>query len=600
MESGGEQQQLADLLYTSTEAADAPDELRLRFSRLHMEWNPETINALIAFARLPPAPPPASRAASARRCSSTAMASSESVYLDATESLAMSTSGGAPLAAGLSASQHQGSMSASSAAASVYLDARSEYGDAEGGGGGSLLMDEVAGSRGGGGGGGASVSPSKAEGHADGEEETRSDLIVVAELQSLSMSLNAERTGERLGIMAMKELGMNIRWPAGSGMTVSGQLGNLTIQDTLTVPSSPYEMLGLRPNTESSLLTFEYVSPSDEERESLRANGDYDHSLKLRMSSVQVSYWHPAIMRTYHYLQSGLIGALVDRAAEKVKQMARSVFLSAMIEEDISALSLDFEIGSPIFLLATEPGGAVGLRADLGRLGVRNTLLRRREAEGRTFGAVGVERDVTLDSIKLTLEQMHIDSIGADAQAGTNGGAGVAADTPAAAMARAFQSSGVRMLRDAALEVVFERGVGTSADRAMTVVGRGAELSMDCSNLQYELSLRVLRLNLASQDRQTVGGGQPQQEQQQQQQQQQQALASREASPLLARPAAQGGGGGGQGGQGGQGGRWPTRPLRAQARSRSVHGLSSGAQCFGWPTAPARCSLPGCVSSRSR
>ena len=90
------------------------------------------------------------------------------------------------------------------------------------------------------------MSPSKAEGHADGEEETRSDLIVVAELQSLSMSLNAERTGERLGIMAMKELGMNIRWPAGSGMTVSGQLGNLTIQDTLTVPSSPYEMLSAR------------------------------------------------------------------------------------------------------------------------------------------------------------------------------------------------------------------------------------------------------------------------------------------------------------------------------------------------------------------
>ena len=67
---------------------------------------------------------------------------------------------------------------------------------------------------------------------------------------------------------------------------------------------------------ESSLLTFEYHSPSDEDREAARANGDYDTSLQLRMSSIQVSYWQPAIMRTWHYLQSGLIGALVDRYHE--------------------------------------------------------------------------------------------------------------------------------------------------------------------------------------------------------------------------------------------------------------------------------------------
>ena len=193
-------------------------------------------------------------------------------------------------------------------------------------------------------------------------------------------------------------------------MVVKAELGNLTIQDTMTVPSSPYEMLGLRASSESSLLTLEYTSPSDEEREAMRSRGDYDASLRIQMSSVQVSYWQPAVMRTYHYLQTGLIGALVDRAAEKVKEMARSVFLTEA-EEQVSAMALDVDIGSPIFLLATTPGGARGLRADLGRMTVRNTLARRVEAEGRSFGAVGVEREVTLDSIRVAMEQMHIDSI---------------------------------------------------------------------------------------------------------------------------------------------------------------------------------------------
>ena len=312
------------------------------------------------------------------------------MYLDARESILM-----APHPTSASASQAHldaAASATSSAAASIYFDA--ETGQQASalvglpyGGDGAEDEDPVA------------------------EQQPKSELVVVAQLQSLSMSLNAERSGERLAIMAMKELGMNVRWPAAGGMVVKAELGNLTIQDTMTVPASPYEMLGLRASSESSLLTLEYTSPSDEEREAMRARGEYDASLRIQMSSVQVSYWQPAVMRTYHYLQTGLIGALVDRAAEKVKEMARSVFLSEAVEEQVSAMALDVDIGSPVFLLATTPGGTRGLRADLGRMTVRNTLARRVEAEGRTFGAVGIEREVTLDSIRVAMEQMHIDSI---------------------------------------------------------------------------------------------------------------------------------------------------------------------------------------------
>ena len=38
---------------------DEPDEVRLTFSRLHVEWNPETIAALLAFLRLPASAPAA-------------------------------------------------------------------------------------------------------------------------------------------------------------------------------------------------------------------------------------------------------------------------------------------------------------------------------------------------------------------------------------------------------------------------------------------------------------------------------------------------------------------------------------------------------------
>ena len=107
-------------------------------------------------------------------------------------------------------------------------------------------------------------------------------------------------------------------------MEIRGQLGNLTAQDTLTCGSTAYEMLGLRAS-EGSLLTFEYESPSEEARAAARAAGTYDSSVKVRMSSVQVAFWYPAVMRTVEYLQSGVLGALMSATANTVAQMARSV-----------------------------------------------------------------------------------------------------------------------------------------------------------------------------------------------------------------------------------------------------------------------------------
>ena len=46
---------LLDLRYTSNQDPESPDEVRLRFSRLHVEWHPDTIAALLAFVRLSPA-----------------------------------------------------------------------------------------------------------------------------------------------------------------------------------------------------------------------------------------------------------------------------------------------------------------------------------------------------------------------------------------------------------------------------------------------------------------------------------------------------------------------------------------------------------------
>ena len=69
---------------------------------------------------------------------------------------------------------------------------------------------------------GGQTQKNKGGGSDDGDEsagegERRGELKVVAQLQSLSVSLNAERGGERLALLAMEELGFNWRLPAGGG-----------------------------------------------------------------------------------------------------------------------------------------------------------------------------------------------------------------------------------------------------------------------------------------------------------------------------------------------------------------------------------------------
>ena len=255
---------------------------------------------------------------------------------------------------------------------------------------------------------------------------------------------------------------------------VIGQLGNLTAQDTMTNPNTPYEMIGLRTSEESSLLTFEYVSPNDEERARMRNEGAYDSSLKLRMSSVQVNFWQAAVMRTWNYLQSGVLGTLTSATANAMAKRA-----AAILDVEVSATSIDIEVESPLVLLPTSAGGSVGLRADLGRMGVKNTLVRKmEEMEGTIVDGEG-SKDINLDEIHVTLEQMKVDSV------------------DFASVAAAFDGIGVQMLQDVKMDVLVERGVGNTVGRALTVTGRGGELACDCSKMQYELFIRVFMQNLA-------------------------------------------------------------------------------------------------------
>ena len=239
-------------------------------------------------------------------------------------------------------------------------------------------------------------------------------MTINAELQALSVSLNTDGSGERLALLGMQELVVDTLLSAEGGMMMKGQLGNLTAQDTYTVPGSPYEMLGLRA-AEQSLLTFEYESPPDAARAASRARFEYDHVLRLKMSSVRVSYWHAAVMHTWDYLQSGVLGALVSATASTVVQAARSVLEAGT---EASALALHVEVGSPLVLLPTAAGAADGLFADLGRIGVSNTLERKREKEGRAFGAAGVEASVFLDCIRVTVEQMQLSARGEGGEGG--------------------------------------------------------------------------------------------------------------------------------------------------------------------------------------
>eukprot|EP00967_Tisochrysis_lutea_P159336 scaffold329952_cov46-Tisochrysis_lutea.AAC.1 len=104
----------------------------------------------------------------------------------------------------------------------------------------------------------------------------------------------------------MREFVTEATFLADGAMTVSGQLGNLTAHDVYTVAGESYEMLGLR-DGEESLLTFEYDCPSEKARALARASTQCDSSMRIRMSSMRLNYWHPACMRTIQYLQDGVL-----------------------------------------------------------------------------------------------------------------------------------------------------------------------------------------------------------------------------------------------------------------------------------------------------
>jgi hypothetical protein len=378
---------LVRLEYLST-TPDVPDELHVRFNHLHLEWNPVTVAALMAFVRLlsPPAVP-------------------------------------APLTR-LTEEGHGPAM----AIARVQESAEESGHDGSG------------------------------AGHGHG-------LRVFAKLESLSVSLNLEGSGgQQLALFAMRELVANVSMLPGGGMSASGQLGDLTAQDTYTVPGQPYEMVGLRAD-EQSLLTFQYDSPSDAERARLRAAMQCDSSLRLRMSSVRVSYWHPAFMRTVSYLQDGVLGALVSATASTVVQVARSVLANGAGQA--SALALDVEVGSPLLLLPAEANSLDGIRADLGSIAIRNDL------EWRA--------DALLDCISVTVGQMQLCAL-------------LPVEDDVESIER--QSS---MIEEVSLHVSIERGLGISADRALAVAATGSELVCTCSKAQYDLLMLVAAHNLAGQ-----------------------------------------------------------------------------------------------------
>ena len=143
-------------------------------------------------------------------------------------------------------------------------------------------------------------------------------------------------------------------------------------------------------------------------------------------------------------------------------------------------MSLDVVVGSPLFLLPTRVGGSDGLRADLGRMSVRNSLVRRTEAASSVGGGGGAplgSRECVLDAIRVAVEAMHLDSFGASV-ASVAGGA-------------------VHMLRDVSLDVLVERGIGPSVGRPLDVNCSAGEMECDVSQLQYELMMRVVLQNLA-------------------------------------------------------------------------------------------------------
>ena len=365
-------------------AADVPDELHVRFNHVHVEWNPRTVTALLAFARLPAG--------------------------DATSAIRRTARPGATAAEPLAADSgsRQGKRSAS------------------GLGGG---------------------------------------LRVLAQLEALSVSLNLEESGRQLALLAMRELVTEVCFQADGAISVSGQLGNLTAKDTYTSDQAPYEMLGLRED-EESLLTFAYERPAEDSRAQARASTLCDSSLRIRMSSVRVSYWHPAIMRTVNYLQEGVLGALVSATASTVAHVARSVLSDGV--EEASSISLDIEVGSPLFLLPVAAASPDGIRVDLGCVVIRNVLERGGD----------VEPDALLDRISVSVSQMQLCALLPDFR-------------------DASSDRETSIIEDVGLEVSIERGVGLSFNRALSVAAAGTKLVCTCSKMQYLFLMEVFSLNLA-------------------------------------------------------------------------------------------------------
>ena len=312
----------------------------------------------------------------------------------------------------------------------------------------------------------APVAPAASE---EDPSSAGGELQVRARMKSLSVSLNEDSGSAQFALLRMQELRADSVLASDGGMRVSGQLGNLTAEDTFTLPHAPYEILGLRDASEGSLLTFEYDLPSEAKKALARTASEYDSHIVVRMSSVRLCYWHRAVMRTVNCLQEGVLGAITSAAASTVVQAAHAAFA-----DEASAMSLNVEVGSPLVMLPTEAGCDDGLCADLGRIGVHNELQRRVESAARTAGSKEVEERaaVLLDCVRVRVEHMQM-------------------------RPRLQDDAENHMLRDVAFEFRIERGLGSSAVRPTTVVGSAGELACACTKAQLQVMLSVVNHNLS-------------------------------------------------------------------------------------------------------
>ena len=102
----------------------------------------------------------------------------------------------------------------------------------------------------------APVAPAASE---EDPSSAGGELQVRARMKSLSVSLNEDSGSAQFALLRMQELRADSVLASDGGMRVSGQLGNLTAEDTFTLPHAPYEILGLRDASEGSLLTLSLI-----------------------------------------------------------------------------------------------------------------------------------------------------------------------------------------------------------------------------------------------------------------------------------------------------------------------------------------------------